>query len=761
MTTSARVNFYAVLAMGNELCFISVSANSRIAHIFEYIKSRYLETHPVLKRISYKQCKFYKFKNPVIILDDVLDDIDIVQQCLDEQNWIEVLPDRSLKVLGSELRNDHVYLVIKPPQLEEEAIENVLKRDEELFRHLQVTVAKLQSWTARDVEHNLDGGTWLTDSQERPDSIADIEDRLARARTYAVPNNDPPSYADSPRLLSGSNRSITPITPARFIPLPDATRDLENASSYKALFDNIFLPAVPTEDHPVDVKDTREFAAFFSVLRSYHQDCALLVNDSSSSQKASNFTVHFISPPFFSHRSGHFKYKEQTPWEFPIFLNTRDNRNAWCKFSPASDCMVSSTSFLCPFMICQVVSQRSESDRFRMLVQGIALARVGQCFMPSGEKFFVVAIYLRENLTAERYIVTQPGADRKVFIVQKNFDLTMANEAVAFLREMYNLAQELDSLAGKIDPKNTTRLADIKVAAFELISLTSQAQHNTTPRTTLASVFEENREASGVQDDLGVFDADDIQGILKRMDCQILFIVFGHPFLAFVSNIEDDSQQGYLKFVKEGQKEIEILRYLTGIESPSNHTISPVQIWSVQGGNVISMPMAGSHLTSLSNAGAHLWPVAEQLFEAVDFMHQHGVAHLDLKPPNILLPADGGRLSIIDFNRYVRVKGTETMFRGIVGTIGYLAPEVAAGQGLYSAIRADLWSCGKTLDELCYMCSPSRDRNALLEIARELMNEDPRQRPMMSDVLKRLAYYKVDANTGPGYFSLSSVAPPV
>ncbi|KAG2352373.1 kinase-like domain-containing protein [Suillus spraguei] len=325
---------------------------------------------------------------------------------------------------------------------------------------------------------------------------------------------------------------------------------------------------------------------------------------------------------------------------------------------------------------------------------------------------------------------------------------------------MYNLAQELDDLAGKIDPKNKTHLSNIKVAASKVISLTSQAQHNKTPRTTLASVPEENREASGAQDDLGVFDADDIQGILKKMDYQISFIVFGHPFLALVSNIENDSQQGYLKFVKEGQKEIEILRYLTGIESPSNYTISPVKIWPVQGGSVVSMPMAGSPLTSLSNPGAHLWLVAKQLFEAVNFMHQHGVAHLDLKPPNILLPTDGGRLSIIDFNRSVRVKGTGTMFRGIVGTTGYLAPEVEAGQGLYSAIHADLWSCGKTLEELCSLCSPSRDRNALLEIARELMNEDPRQRPMMSDILERLAYHTVDANTGPGYFSFSSVAPP-
>ncbi|KAG1784539.1 uncharacterized protein HD556DRAFT_1427453 [Suillus plorans] len=756
MVESAMVDFYAVL--GNEHYLISVSAKSKIIHIFEYLKSHYDETHPVLKRISYKRCKFYKLKNPVLVPDeDSVDKADMIKQCLDEQNWTEVLPDRRLKVLGSELNDDHIFLVVKPPRPEEEidkAIEDVLEKDEELFRHLQVTVTKLQSWTKQDIEHNLDGGTWLTHSQERPDSITEIEARLGRVRIYAALQNDPLYDGDSPRLSSGSTPSTTPIAHNRSIPLPDAMRDLENASSYRALFDDVFRATLftPTEESPGDVKDTREFAAFFSILRSYHQDCRLLVNDSSSSQKASNFTVHFISPPFFSHRSEHFKYKEQMPWEFPIFLNTRDNPNVWCKFCPTSDCMVSSTSFLCPFMICEVVSQKNESDRLRMLIQGIALARVGQCFMPDGEKFFLVAIYLRANLTAERYIITQPGADRRVFIAQKDFDLTKANEAVAFLREMYNLAQELDDLAGKLDPKNKKRLGNIKVAASKVISLTSQAQHNKTPRTTLASIPEENREASGAQDDLGVFDADDIQGILKKMDYQISFIVFGHPFLALVSYIEDDSQQGYLKFVKEGQKEIEILRYLTGIESPLNYTISPVQIWPVQGGNVVSMPTAGSHLTSLSNPGAHLWPVAKQLFEAVDFMHQHGVAHLDLKPPNILVPTDGGRLSIIDFNRSVRIKGTETMFRGIVGTSGYLAPEVAAGQGLYSAIRADLWSCGKTLEELCSLCSPSRDRNALLEIAQELMNDDPKQRPMMSDVLKRLAYYKVDANTGPGYF---------
>jgi serine/threonine protein kinase len=195
-----------------------------------------------------------------------------------------------------------------------------------------------------------------------------------------------------------------------------------------------------------------------------------------------------------------------------------------------------------------------------------------------------------------------------------------------------------------------------------------------------------------------------------------------------------------LKFVREGRKEAEILQYLIAIDSPSNHTIAGVKTWSVRGGNIILMPVADRWLTSLTNPSVHLWSVAKQLFEAVDFMHQHGVAHMDLKPQNILIPPEGGRLSVIDFSISLRVKGVDDVSCGVVGTAGHIPPEVAAGHGFYSAIRADLWSCGKTLQELCELCRPSNSRDALLKIAQQLMNEDPQKRPTMSDVLTRLTY---------------------
>jgi serine/threonine protein kinase len=196
-------------------------------------------------------------------------------------------------------------------------------------------------------------------------------------------------------------------------------------------------------------------------------------------------------------------------------------------------------------------------------------------------------------------------------------------------------------------------------------------------------------------------------------------------------------KHGYLKFVEQDGKEVEILQYLTGFRSPSNHTISGVQFWSVEGGNMVSMPVAGGWLTSLTNPGKQLWSVALQLVEAVAFMHEHNVAHMDLKLCNIIIPPEGGHLSIIDFSISILVHSPDAMYEGVVGTEDYIAPEVREGQ--YKPILADLWSCGRTLEELCAGCRPSVDRAILLEISRELMGRDPEGRPKMSTVLERMA----------------------
>ncbi|KAH9048623.1 kinase-like domain-containing protein, partial [Lactarius deliciosus] len=90
-----------------------------------------------------------------------------------------------------------------------------------------------------------------------------------------------------------------------------------------------------------------------------------------------------------------------------------------------------------------------------------------------------------------------------------------------------------------------------------------------------------------------------------------------------------------------------------------------------------------------------------QFVEGVAYLHEHGVAHLDLKPGNVLVYARSGslspRLSIIDFGLSVFAESEEFLVEGYRGTPSWAAPEVGESGEKYSAILADRWSCGKVL----------------------------------------------------------------
>ncbi|KAI9444358.1 kinase-like domain-containing protein [Lactarius psammicola] len=90
-----------------------------------------------------------------------------------------------------------------------------------------------------------------------------------------------------------------------------------------------------------------------------------------------------------------------------------------------------------------------------------------------------------------------------------------------------------------------------------------------------------------------------------------------------------------------------------------------------------------------------------QFLEGVAFLHEHGIAHLDLKPGNVLVHGKSGslspRLSIIDFGLSVFAESEETLVEGYRGTPSWAAPEVEENARKYSAILADRFSCGKVL----------------------------------------------------------------
>ncbi|OJA10851.1 hypothetical protein AZE42_06128, partial [Rhizopogon vesiculosus] len=272
-------------------------------------------------------------------------------------------------------------------------------------------------------------------------------------------------------------------------PSGSGKRDLESARCFSEHFDNIFVrsrpPSLPT------VTTNMEFVAFFNVLRCFHEDANLIKANSSYALKAQNFAMYFLSPPFFYNPSGHLKFNMKVPWEFPMFVNTSLMPSSWHKFLPQSYSMVSSSSFLFPFLMSEVPSDESDLGRSRMLLQTIPVARAGQYLMKVGApmQFFVVGIYLHADLTVERFIVVQTGPGRQVSIAQKNFDLTVAGEAVAFLRDMFNLVGMIEHLVGYLDLDKKNSLHDLELAASGMKSVTLQVQ---TTRSTSPSIHEED-----------------------------------------------------------------------------------------------------------------------------------------------------------------------------------------------------------------------------------------------------------------------------
>jgi serine/threonine protein kinase len=82
-----------------------------------------------------------------------------------------------------------------------------------------------------------------------------------------------------------------------------------------------------------------------------------------------------------------------------------------------------------------------------------------------------------------------------------------------------------------------------------------------------------------------------------------------------------------------------------------------------------------------------------ELLDALQAIHERGVYHRDIKPPNIMLELPAHRPKLIDFN--IAAKATEA--KGRAGTRRYWAPDVTtAGWGAH----ADLFSLGVVLYEL-------------------------------------------------------------
>lgn len=115
-----------------------------------------------------------------------------------------------------------------------------------------------------------------------------------------------------------------------------------------------------------------------------------------------------------------------------------------------------------------------------------------------------------------------------------------------------------------------------------------------------------------------------------------------------------------------------------------------------------------------------LMNILYQMLQAVNYIHQHGVIHSDLKPANFLMV--NGRLKLIDFGiaSNISVDSTSIIKFSQAGTFNYISPEALTdtstgnsplrGGGNQPKIKistkSDVWSLGCILYLLLYQKTP-------------------------------------------------------
>ncbi|KAL5498308.1 hypothetical protein ACEPAH_2450 [Sanghuangporus vaninii] len=462
----------------------------------------------------------------------------------------------------------------------------------------------------------------------------------------------------------------------------------------------------------------------------------------SSGLLCSFYASTLMLPPFLWDRTGTLELLYDVGSRVRMFVKPL-HEDSFYKYSPHSDVAVLRNSGdSLPFLISEVDSNNQKQDEVRMIFQGAVISRQWRyalddefkdCIMPIG-------LYVDKTFRIGLFLFHADEGD-KVQILEKQFSANDTREALELARCLFNYRNKLRDMSA---PYSRSRMLQFETTLKEnndLPTLTSgkRRQPNQAKKTgNLAPIPEhpEHSEGAVLQSAASVVcPAGTHIELTKRVNVA-----------SVKTNTDPVKTVGFMKITNFAELEAFDRIRASGCKFLLEHVVLPTNSTEMFGHSVIFLPYGGEPLHTRSMRFGSMMgyetSIAVEMLKTISHLHEIRIAHLDIKPGNILWNRSAHTVRVIDFDSSWTFQPEErARATGVSGTKGYIAPEVESSGGReYDPFLADAYGCGKVLEEMVDDSLQSDEKELVRRIAEALTMQE-NQRWTVSKALDVLTGY--------------------